>query len=299
MMNRILIAGATSLLLAAGCATAPKNLPELDQARAAVEKLTSDPIASQSATRELQMARTSLERADQAWKAKEPSAIVIHLAYLAERQAEIGEVRLGELRAREQIARGEADRNAVLLEAREREAQLASSRANANAQDAETARQAARSADQRAQAAQEELEASKQEFAELQAKQTERGMVLTLGDVLFDTAQAELKPGATKTLDRLAQFMRDNDGTRVMIEGYTDSRGSSEYNQDLSRRRAAAVAEALESRGTDRNRVNVAGRGEDLPVANNDTAAGRQLNRRVEIVFSNAAGKFADDLVQR
>jgi outer membrane protein OmpA-like peptidoglycan-associated protein len=197
---------------------------------------------------------------------------VIHLAYLAERQAEIGEARLAELRARQEIAQGEAARNAVLLEARERDARLASSQADANAQDAEMARQAARSAEQRAQTAQEDLKASQQQFAELQAKQTERGMVLTLGDALFDTAQSNLKPGATQTLDRLARFMRENEGTRVLIEGYTDARGTAEYNQELSRRRASAVAEALESRGTDRSRVNVAGRGEDLPVANNDSA---------------------------
>lgn len=299
MTNRILFAGVASVLIAAGCATTPKNLAELDRAHAAVERLASNPIASQSATRELQMARTSLERADQAWKAKESTDSVIHLAYLAERQAEIGEARLGELRARQEIAQGEAARNAVLLEARERDARLASSRADANAQDAEMARQAARSAEQRAQTAQEDLKASQQQFAELQAKQTERGMVLTLGDVLFDTAQSNLKPGATQTLDRLARFMRENEGTRVLIEGYTDARGTAEYNQELSRRRASAVAEALESRGTDRSRVNVAGRGEDLPVANNETAAGRQLNRRVEIVFSDAAGKFANGVAQR
>ena len=292
MTNRTILAGATAALFAAGCATAPQNIPQLDQAHRAVEKLTSDPIASQSATRELQMARASLSRADQAWKAKEPEEKVIHLSYLAERQAEIGEVRLAELRAREQIARGEADRNAALLEARNREAA-------ASAQDANQARQTAMVAEQRLQTAQDSLEEAQRKFAEMQAKQTERGMVLTLGDVLFDTARSDLKPGAAPTLDRLAQFLRDNGSTRVLIEGYTDSRGTAEYNQDLSRQRANAVAQALESRGADRSRVNAAGRGEELPVASNDTAAGRQLNRRVEIVFSDPSGKFANDVARR
>lgn len=108
-----------------------------------------------------------------------------------------------------------------------------------------------------------------------------------------------MQPGAATTLDRLAVFLQENPETRVLIEGYTDSRGSDEYNQDLSRRRANAVSASLEGRGTANNRVNIAGRGEALPVASNDTPEGRQRNRRVEIVFSDASGKFADGIVRR
>ncbi len=293
MMKRaMLCCGTVALALLGGCATTPKNIPELDQARTAVGKLTNDPLASQSASRELQMARSALERADQAFEQKKPVEEVIHLSYLAGRQAEIGEMRLAEVRARQQIASGEADRNAVLLEAREGQAQRAQKNANNSARDAEAAQQSAL-------AARAALEESQRKLAELQATQTERGMVLTLGDVLFDTAQADLKPGAALTLDRLAQFLRENEQTRVLIEGYTDSRGSTEYNQDLSRRRAQAVSNALESRGTIQNRVNIAGKGESLPVASNDTPEGRQRNRRVEIVFSDASGQFADSVVRR
>jgi len=134
---------------------------------------------------------------------------------------------------------------------------------------------------------------TQQELAELKAKQTERGMVVTLSDVLFDTGQATLKPGADLTLDHLAHYLRDNPHTRVLIEGFTDSVGSDSYNEALSQRRADAVAGALVSRGVTEDAVRATGRGKSFPVASNDTAAGRQQNRRVQIVISDTSGRFA------
>ena len=155
------------------------------------------------------------------------------------------------------------------------------------------AQQQAEVARQDALSARAELEDMQKQFSELQAKQTERGMVLTLSDVLFDTGQATLKPGADLALDRVAEFLRENAGTRVIVEGHTDSRGSEEYNLRLSERRAQSVADALRMRGIEPGRFQVVGRGEGYPVANNATAEGRQQNRRVEIVFSDNAGRFA------
>jgi outer membrane protein OmpA-like peptidoglycan-associated protein len=118
-------------------------------------------------------------------------------------------------------------------------------------------------------------------------------MVVTLGDVLFDTGQATLKPGADLAINRLATFLSSNPQTKVLVEGHTDSRGSDDYNQGLSDRRAQAVATALASRGIAADQVQTAGRGKSFPVASNDTPEGRQQNRRVEIVFSDANGRFA------
>jgi len=114
-----------------------------------------------------------------------------------------------------------------------------------------------------------------------------------LSDVLFDTGQATLKPGADRALDRLAQFLKDSSGTDVLIEGHTDSVGTDDYNLALSQRRAQAVADALSSRGVATDRVQTKGLGKAYPVASNDTQAGRQQNRRVEIVFSDESGRFA------
>ena len=130
-------------------------------------------------------------------------------------------------------------------------------------------------------------------MADLQAKKTDRGMVLTLGDVLFDTGQASLKPGATSILDRVAAFMNDNPRVNVRIEGHTDSTGSPDFNQVLSQNRAQSAATALQTRGVSPGRITAVGKGQELPVASNATAAGRQQNRRVEIVFSDKSGQFA------
>ena len=275
----IVLTAVTAVTLVSACASAPQRSEQLEQARAEVETLAQDPLASTAAGQELQAARGSLQQADAALADKRPLEEVNHLAYLAERNAEIGKARIQEAQSRQQIAQGEAERNRVLLEARTADAQRAQASAQTEAERAEAARQ--------------EALAARQELADLQAQQTNRGMVLTLGDVLFDTGTATLKAGAGERIDRLAAFLNENANTRVMIEGHTDSRGSETYNEQLSRRRAQAVADALLTRGIPSSRFEIIGRGEEVPVASNDTDSGRQQNRRVEIVFSDQSGKFA------
>jgi outer membrane protein OmpA-like peptidoglycan-associated protein len=282
-----------------GCASAPKEIPELTQARLDVQTLQQDPKSQTAAQQELSNARKSLDAAEQALKKHDKDG-VLHYSFLASQQAKAGEELAAQSRSQEQVAQGENDRNRVLIEARTREAQnatdqakLATSEAKQQQAQAEAAKQEALTAQAQAEQARTETADVQRQLAELQAKQTDRGMVLTLGDVLFDTAQATLKPGATSVLERVASFMQKNEGTKVLIEGHTDSRGSDEYNEQLSQRRAQAVADALAFRGIDRGRVQAVGRGEALPVASNDDAGGRQQNRRVEIVFSDEAGRFA------
>jgi outer membrane protein OmpA-like peptidoglycan-associated protein len=279
------ITAVVSAILMAACATAPKNIEQLDQARSDVQSLASDPLAQQAASQELANARSSLDRAESALKDGKREDVV-HYSYLASQQAQTGQARVNEVRSKEQVAQGEAERNRVLLESRTREAEAATAQAQEQTR-------IAQSQAQQAEAARREAEETQRQLAELQAKQTERGMVLTLGDVLFDTGASTLKPGAGAVLDRVAGFLNENDGTKVMIEGHTDSRGSDQYNQELSQRRAQAVADGLAFRGIDRGRVEAVGRGEASPVASNDSAAGQQQNRRVELVFSDAAGRFA------
>jgi outer membrane protein OmpA-like peptidoglycan-associated protein len=281
------------------CASAPKRVEQLEQARADVQTLASDPLAQQAASQELANARSSLDQAENALKAGHKDE-VLHFSYLASQQAQTGEERVNEVRSKQEVAKGEAERNRVLLESRTAEAERATASAQEQARAAQEQARLAQSQAQQAEAARQEAEAARAEaadtqrqLAELQAKQTERGMVLTLGDVLFDTGASTLKPGAGAVLDRVAGFLKENDGTKVLIEGHTDSRGSDQYNEQLSQRRAQAVADGLAFRGIDRGRVEAVGRGEALPVASNDTAAGQQQNRRVELVFSDASGRFA------
>jgi outer membrane protein OmpA-like peptidoglycan-associated protein len=253
------------------CASTPESASEVERARAAVTRVESMPQASTTAGAELQEAQESLRKAEDALSKREPYEEIAHLSYIAERQAGIAEARIREAAALEQTRNAEADRNAALLEAREREAAAA--------------RQRAAQAEAVAAAALQELQ---------NAKQTERGVVMTVGDVMFDVGAATLKPGARLTLDRLASFMASNPNTRVIVEGHTDSTGSDTTNQALSERRAESVANALRSRGVDGSRLEIVGLGESFPVASNDTTAGRQQNRRVEVVISDEAGQFRE-----
>ena len=140
-------------------------------------------------------------------------------------------------------------------------------------------------ADERAALA--EIEELGQESAELQVQQTDRGLVVTLGDILFDVDQAQLNPGGELQVARLADVLHQMPERNVLIEGHTDSAGSDAYNDSLSQRRADAVEDLLIIQGIEPTRVVTRGYGERFPVATNDTAAGRQQNRRVEIVILN------------
>lgn len=277
---------APAALLLASCASAPRQDSQVDAARAEIQTLSQEPLAQQVAARDLQEARQSLQDAETALGTHRPLTEVHHFAYLASHHAEAGEARVEAANANLESKRQQEERNRILLSARSRAAQEAQ-------QAAAAAQSQAESAARQAEEAQAELAGTRRELADLQAKQTERGTVVTLGDVLFDTGASTLKPGADLSLDRLAKYMTGHPQTKLIVEGHTDSRGSDAYNDALSERRAQAVVNALISRGVPEDRLRAVGRGKAFPVATNDTPEGRQQNRRVEIVFSDASGQFA------
>src|SRR5450830_1834196 len=122
---------------------------------------------------------------------------------------------------------------------------------------------------------------------ESEAKLTERGTLVTFGDVLFATNKSDLKSTGLVNITKLAQFLRDNPDRKVIVEGYTDSTGSDSYNQSLSERRAASVQRALAQQGVDISRIVTQGYGKEYPVADNGSVSGRAMNRRVEVTISN------------
>ena len=143
-----------------------------------------------------------------------------------------------------------------------------------------------------ANAAQDRVRALEAQLRELEAQQTERGLLVTLGDVLFAFNKAELSAQAGPRLDKLANFLKQFPDRKLLIEGYTDSVGSDSYNQDLSDRRAQAVRDALVQRGVDTSRITARGYGKAHPVADNASPEGRAMNRRVEIVIADDKGNL-------
>jgi len=304
------IAGAVSALaLAAACSPLPERIETLDQARSAVTELEQDPLTRDVAPDRFETAQQALSRAEAAFEESEELELIEHEAYVALRNAQIAQQQIEERRARDELEQGEAERNRLLLQAREREAQRAGEVAAQRGERLETQSevleeqsrlleqqtQEAQQAQQRAQELEQQTEQLEQQLAELEAQETERGWVLTLEDVLFDFDAAELNPGAGATMDRIAQFLAAHPDRNIVIEGHTDSSGSADYNQQLSARRAEAVRQALVGRGVEQSRIEITALGEEYPIATNQSVAGRQLNRRVELVLSEEDGEFAGE----
>lgn len=177
-------------------------------------------------------------------------------------------------------------------EAENQAAQLRQQVAEQQARTTQTEAELARARDELARrdaAAAERITAMQTELAKLaQTRTSERGFIVTLPGLFFDTGKAVLKPGARNTLNKIAEQLRMNPDARIEIEGHTDSVGSEELNQALSEKRAKAVRDYLAGRGLPEVRISMTGLGESTPVASNDTPAGRQQNRRVELVIAPA-----------
>jgi outer membrane protein OmpA-like peptidoglycan-associated protein len=283
--TQLAVAAAVAMALGA-CSSQPTRNDDLENARVAVQSVETAPDAGKYAAAEVQAAHEALIEADRLAAKNKSGKDVQQAAYVAKRHADIASELIAKGQAEEKTAAAEAERQKVILQAREQEASNARSQAEAARQQADAAKQQAQIAADAAQRNAADLEA---QLRDLQAKQTDRGIVLTLGDVLFDSGQSTLKPGAGSTIDRLAAFLTQAPERSVAIEGHTDSMGSDEYNMNLSENRALSVKSALIAKGIDPNRVVAVGKGEGVPVASNDNSAGRQQNRRVEIIVSNPA----------
>jgi outer membrane protein OmpA-like peptidoglycan-associated protein len=288
-------------LIAAGCASTPVSNQAIDQARAAYQQAAADPQVQQHAQGELRAAAGALHDAERMAKENADGELVNHNAYLAEQRARSA-MRIAETRRSEAaLAAAGDERRRIQLEARERE--IAAAREQAREAELKAQQQvetAKLEADARARAAeQERLQKETQqselaaevkrlqaELADIQAKETERGWVLSMkNELLFDTGKATLKDGAQRALNNLAGLLNKHADRGIAIEGFTDSTGTRELNQRLSEQRAQAVKEALVARGIEPKRIDTRGYGPQFPIASNDTPVGRQLNRRVEIVI--------------
>lgn len=310
-----------ALAVLAGCSSLPDANPRLEEARSAYNTAQATPQTRDGAAAEMKQAADALARANEAFARRDDAATVDHLAYLARQRVALAQEAGSRKAAEAAVARASADRDQLRLVARTREADAALRSAQASQLDARAAQIQAESAERDARLSQRQAEASQRQsvasqqqasaaqqaaseaqqralvlegqLRDLDAKKTERGMVITIGDVLFDTGRAEIKPGAMRSMDKLVSFLKEYPQRNAMVEGFTDSVGNDDFNQALSARRADAVRMALMSRGVDAARIGTQGYGESFPVAGNDSAAGRQMNRRVEIVLSDEGGVVA------
>jgi outer membrane protein OmpA-like peptidoglycan-associated protein len=302
-LKAIVFAGAVAL---AGCSTVPTTTPTLDEARADFVAANNNPQVATYAPNEFKQAGEALDRANQAAAQRESLDTIDRLAYVAKQRIATAQEVAKSKAAEAEIANASRERDRVQLEARTAEADrakrdAASAQAQAQAAQAQAQDAQAQAAAAQAQAAQQADRAARLEalLVELHAQKTERGMVVTIGDVLFATDRAELNANGMATVRKLAEIMMQNPDRTVMVEGFTDSTGSAAHNKDLSERRAASVAQALVSLGVPRERVGTRGYGEAFPVAPNNTASNRQLNRRVEIVLSNEGATIPPRAAQR
>jgi outer membrane protein OmpA-like peptidoglycan-associated protein len=273
----------------AGCASTPEPNPLLVNARTAVETAQADPNANKYAALDVEAAKKQLDIAEAA-SARHDEPAIAQPAYLAVQTARLAEARGAAKADDARVAAGQSERDRIQLAARTRDVDAARAATNTANMAANAANMATNAAIGERDAAADQAARLQAEVDQLKATPTPRGLVLTLGDVLFDTGRAQLNPGSARKLDQLGQFLTEHPERRVQIDGFTDSVGTESYNQDLSQRRADAVKFALISRGVSASRIGSQGYGKGFPVADNADAGGRQLNRRVEVVIGDESG---------
>jgi outer membrane protein OmpA-like peptidoglycan-associated protein len=289
-----------SAIMLGACSSMPTTTPLLDQARGDFVAANNNTQVSSYAPLEFKQASEALEQANAAAARKDSLEAIDKLAYIAKQKIATAREVAKQKSAEADIANSGKVRDQVRLEARTAEADRAKAdAAAAQAQAALAQNQAAAAvgqvadAEARTREAQARAAALEAMMVDLQAKKTERGMIITIGDVLFATGQATLTEAGMGNLRKLADVLKQNPERTVLVEGFTDSVGAAAFNQELSERRAAAVRSALLGMGIAGERVAMKGYGKSYPVANNDTPGNRQLNRRVEIVLSNAGAPIA------
>lgn len=263
-LKSISLVAALAVLMTA-CASTPKAPKGSAEVRSKLTQLQNDPQLATRAPVALKEAERAVVEAEKPTKSK---GLAEHRVLIADRKVDTAQ----------------AQAQAYLLEDQRKSIgeQTAIARLDSRTQEVDAAKQEAGAAKQQA----EDLQ---RQIAELNAKQTERGLIVTLGDLLFETGRATLKGGAPENLNKLSAFLVKYPNRSVIIEGHTDSVGSESANFQLSQRRADAVKTFLLNQGVAGNRIVATGKGEGSPVADNETANGRQLNRRVEVIIANPA----------
>lgn len=253
----------TPLLVALGCSQKSFESPQLKSSQSAYMELKKDDRVANDAPMELFKAGKIFQMSQDVKTPNEAN----HIAYMLKNQINVAKEIADTKALEEKVLRLKEQKSQALLSEKENQILIMQKEAE--------------KAKLEAQLSHDKLIA----LQELNAQQTNRGLVLTLGDVLFETGKSNLLAGSMLAIGKLSEFLADNDQRMVLIEGHTDNVGSATYNLDLSLRRSGAVQEALSQKGILPERLFVKGYGEAYPVASNSDTGGRQRNRRVEIVI--------------
>ena len=247
MRNKVMIPALLALSVGLAACSHQPNV-NLENAKTNFSALQTNPEATKVAALETKDASEWLDKAEKAYLNKEDDAKVDQLAYLTNQRVEVAKQTIALRTAEDKLKNSGSDRAQALLDARD--AQIKALRG-------------------------------------MNAKQTERGTLVTFGDVLFQFGKSNLQPNSRNNINTLANYLIQNPDRKVIVEGYTDSVGSAAFNQTLSERRAEAVRAALVKAGVDPTRIVAQGYGKEYPVASNATDSGRAQNRRVEVTISN------------
>lgn len=287
--TRMLAATLVLSMVVAGCATAPLNPAGSAEVRSKLTQLQSDTKMSKLAPVEIREAEAAVQLAEQ--PVGKDDALGRHRVYVADRKVEIAMAKASTRFAEDQRIGLSQARDEARLAARTREADKAHRAAAAAQRETDAARAgaavAANAAASKAADAARNAEKMQRQIDELKAEATDRGLVLTLGNTLFDTGRSDLKPVAATGLNKLVAFLNDYPDRTVAIEGHTDDVGSVEMNQTLSQHRADSVKSYLMQKGIQSRRLTASGIGETQPIADNQSESGRQQNRRVEVIIAN------------
>ncbi len=320
---KVVISALLAVVLTA-CSSSPKKNLALEQVRAQLEELKSSPELADYAPLALGEAERALRAAETASGSDTERVHLTYMAdrriqiarTVAQREQLEVELRaLGDERNRlllhaskveAERARREADRARMMSQATAEDADRARIQAEEAQQreavSAKTAQQAREEADQakalaassataadlarkEANLAAQQAQSLRRQLENLQLRQTESGVVVTLGDVLFESGQAELKEDARTSLVEVVDLLQSEPAKKIRIEGHTDAIGDAAANLKLSEQRAKSVQSALVALGVDASRITAAGMGEDFPIASNDDEEGRKKNRRVDVIL--------------
>jgi len=265
------------IIFLAACSSITPVPDEVTNVRDKLSLLQSNAMLASRAPVEVNAAEEAVREAEKAQKDKE---LVSHLVLMADRKIDIAKARAESRLLVDQRKSITEQRENIRLDFRTLEADRAH-------RDASIARAESKQARMNMESERQLSDDLQKQIAELKAKSTERGLVITLGDLLFATGNSEIKGSAINNLDKLVSFLKKYSDRTATIEGHTDNVGTEYDNLGLSKRRADRVMHYLMDKGIDANRLSAEGKGESAPIADNQSASGRQQNRRVEVIIPN------------